>query len=205
MPRSTPALCLAFSFVLACSATSASPRVDGAPVLLAAGVRNSAGRDARSSGALTRPNRTAPPDARVPGGSPLHDARSDSTGSSGDAFVPASRRPFPTMLHGSGPVLSPVAVVTITAANETLTSELDAFLDALIASSWWTNVTAPTTGPTQAEMVAYIQGVLAEGGPQPNGKTCYVLYLPAPSTSTYRRLHCIPAATHRRPSKRATT
>ncbi len=117
-------------------------------------------------------------------------------GSSGDAFVPASHRPFPTIFHGSGPVLSPVTVVTITAANETLTAELDAFSDALVASSWWTNVTAPygleapasslhldgpaiTTSPTQAEMVAYIQGVLAAGGPQPNGKTCYVLYLPA--------------------------
>ncbi len=92
--------------------------------------------------------------------------------------------------------MSGLTLVTITASNDSLAAPLQAFGDALVQSQWFQTVAAPyslaapvaslhvtgapaiTTTLSQPEVVAYIQAVIAAGGPQPNGNTLYLLYVP---------------------------
>jgi hypothetical protein len=92
--------------------------------------------------------------------------------------------------------MSGLTLVTITAGNDSLAPSLQAFGDALAQSQWFQTVAAPyglaapvaslhvTGAPainsllTESEVIAYIQAVIAAGGPQPNGHTLYLLYTP---------------------------
>jgi hypothetical protein len=102
--------------------------------------------------------------------------------------------PFPQVPANSGKVLNPMQLVTIVALNDEYASQLFAFGDELIAGAWWAAVSADyrlgtpvsnlhLTGPAiagsidLASMESYITQVIASG-PQPNGNTLYLLYLP---------------------------
>jgi hypothetical protein len=103
--------------------------------------------------------------------------------------------PFPTFGRGTGPILNPITLVTIVAANDTLADRLFAFGDAVLQSPWWRAVGAEyglgpvastfrVTGPAITQdidrtvLAAYIAGAVADGGPAPNGRTLYLLFLP---------------------------
>lgn len=112
-------------------------------------------------------------------------------------FRSAATQSFPAMQQGGGPTLDGATLVSIVVAGDPVAPQLFAFADALIESSWWTSfgdgygLASPAksvhvTGPalpsdhvSNADIVAYLQGLIASGAaPAPNGKTIFVLYLP---------------------------
>ena len=125
-------------------------------------------------------------------------------------FRPAVTQSFPAMQRGGGPTLDAATLVSIVVEGDPVATELFAFADALIRSPWWASfgdgyaLTAPArsvhvTGPalpsdnvSDADMVAYIQRLIASGAaPAPDGKTIFVLYLPfgvTPSNDGCERL-----------------
>ncbi len=108
-------------------------------------------------------------------------------------FAPA-RRGFPPLRANTSAVLNPMTLVTVVAQNDSLANALFTFGDHLVASEWWTAAAQPfglgaatsvhatgpaiTANPTQDQMIAYLQSVIAAGAPAPDGHTCYLLYLP---------------------------
>jgi hypothetical protein len=112
------------------------------------------------------------------------------------AFAPAAHRPWPQLQPNTGRTLSPMTLVTIVAANDTLASGLFAFGDAAIASSWWkqagseygvgpaarsvhVNAPAITASMKTADVVQYIADAIGDAGaPAPDGKTLYLVYMP---------------------------
>jgi hypothetical protein len=114
------------------------------------------------------------------------------------AFTPAAHRAWPQLQRNSGRTLSPMTLVTIVTADDTLAPGLFAFSDAIIASSWWKetgaeygvgpaaksiHVSGPaiTASMTTAEVIQYIADTTVgdAGAPAPNGNTLYLLYLPS--------------------------
>ena len=111
-------------------------------------------------------------------------------------FVEAPHRPFPEIPANGHEVLSPMKLVSIVSAGDTLADDLLDFGDALVASNWWKAVGADyglttsthvrihsseaiTSNPTQSGMDAYI-GRAISGHPEAadNGHAMYMLYLP---------------------------
>lgn len=145
----------------------------------------------------------AQPDAAAPAES-VADAAVDAP----DApFVPGPHRPWPQLVApvavpGRQHVLRPMTLVTLVAANDTLSSQLFAFSDALIKSAWWhatsdeygvgtpeksLHVTVPAIDHdlTEQEIAGYIdQARTSSGAPPPNGNTLYLLYVPSPHEAT---------------------
>jgi hypothetical protein len=112
-----------------------------------------------------------------------------------EAFPPD----FPTIQSQGGPVLTKPRVVTVTWASDSQAPTLQAFDEAIGASSYWTSVTgeygvgpienvnvAVTTAPpaqwddTQIDAWVKQQAQSGSSGwPAPDGETVYVVYLPA--------------------------
>jgi len=108
-----------------------------------------------------------------------------------------SHRPFPFVPIGDGALLSPAGLVTIVPANEPGAQQLFAFSAGVGASQWWAtiaaayglttvtplaNITAPalTVDVTDHDVYDIITAAVAQnGGPERNGNTIYMLYLPA--------------------------
>jgi hypothetical protein len=133
------------------------------------------------------------------GGAPDSGGTGDDALSLADApdsgFVPAHHPLFPTVPNNGHPMTGPITLVTVLAENDALSTELAAFSDALTASSWWATVAseygiAPaakslhlTGSPivsnlSTADIASYLESAISDGGPQPNGNTIYLLYLP---------------------------
>jgi hypothetical protein len=125
--------------------------------------------------------------------------QSQDAGADAGAFVPAPHRTIPPLQAQPGMTMSPLTLVTITATGDAFGPQLNDFGDALIQSQWWHSVSQPyalampaaslhVTGPTittpmaEADLVQYVQNVIANGGPAPNGSTLYLLYLPETSS-----------------------
>lgn len=135
-----------------------------------------------NSGSTSKPDAAASIDAPVPMDAP--------------AFMQALNPGFPAIGSRDHVVLSPAVVVTIVASNDTYATQLQSFGNQLVASNWWSAVSAgyslgtPTSmtvvGPaiaagnmSNAQMQAYIQALItANQIPAANGKTVYMLYLP---------------------------
>jgi hypothetical protein len=114
----------------------------------------------------------------------------------GGIFVPAAHRTIPPLARNSGALSTPLTLVTITAVNDALAPVLQDFGDALIQSQWFRTVGAPYALPTPTasihvadqpaiggamssiDIVTYLQNVIGDAGPSPNGSTLYLLYLP---------------------------
>jgi hypothetical protein len=111
-------------------------------------------------------------------------------------FEPAPHRDFPQVPDNGGPVLAPMRLVTVVAQNDDLQDQLFAFGDALVTSAWWTAVgldyglgvagpsvhvvgpaIAPGTTLDQPTFTQYVTDAI-QGGPEPDGRTMYMLYLP---------------------------
>jgi hypothetical protein len=76
------------------------------------------------------------------------------THESGAPFVPAAHRPLPQLLHAGGSVLTNATVVPVTFDGDPLRADLERFVAAFGASSWWKQTTAE-----------YGVGALAAGTP----------------------------------------
>jgi hypothetical protein len=79
------------------------------------------------------------------GGSSATRAGTDAGGGShgdGGVFVEAPHAPFPQLVFPGGPILIAPQVVTVTFAGDSNADALEAFDDDIVASSWWTTVTA---------------------------------------------------------------
>jgi hypothetical protein len=127
--------------------------------------------------------------------SPTNDAAGDAPDSA--PFATAPHRPWPQLLPHTGHVLAPLTLVSIVTQGDPLASGLFAFGDALPQSAWvkaagdeygvgavtgHTKVTGPAlaTAPDRAGLLQYITDLVANGtAPAPDGKTLYVVYLPA--------------------------
>jgi len=114
---------------------------------------------------------------------------SSTSSTSGSTFQPAGHLTLPALSPWDGRTTSPMTLVTITASNDDLAPTLQAFSDALVQSQWFQTVGAPyglqlaaaslhvtgtpaiNTSLTDAQIVGYIQAVIADGGPSPNGST----------------------------------
>lgn len=148
----------------------------------------------------------------------MHDAASDGTGivqhdgaADGSGGVDATSdgapdgsmvdgggavAPFPSVtLHGAG-VMTNIKLVSVVASNDTNGSTLLSFGDALVASQWWTTVSAPygagpfashtkltgstlTGNVTVDQIQTFIRSTLtAQGQPAPDANSLYMLYLP---------------------------
>jgi hypothetical protein len=112
-------------------------------------------------------------------------------------FQSAPHRGLPQMPVSANPkFLNPMTLVTIVASNDADIDSLFQFSDALSAGAWWTAVAgdygigapsqsihltgAAITGDmTNSELVPYIQQTVGTTGPQPNGNTLYLMYMPA--------------------------
>ena len=117
--------------------------------------------------------------------------------SSACGFSPAAHAPFPEVQSRGGPLLAPLTLVSITTPEEPLAASLSSFADALAASDWWRAVSAdygvgPIAGVSHVvggaitsplsdhDAFDYVTETLAQPGvPRPDGKTLYVIYLPA--------------------------
>lgn len=129
----------------------------------------------------------------------MHTGIDDGSGTGGGMVIQgagfaALHRAFPQMPFTGGKFLNPMTLVTIVASNDTERAALFQFSDDLIQSTWWPAVTAGfglprpmaslhltgaaiTADVTEAQLITYIQQTIA-GGPQPNGNTLYLMYLP---------------------------
>jgi hypothetical protein len=127
----------------------------------------------------------------------------------GGGFLPATHRTVPPLQADPGKTMTPLTLVTITTTGDALASQLDGFSDALVQSQWWKTVSQPyslaipaasihVTGPAittpmaSGDIVQYIENLIADGAPAPNGSTLYLLYLPSTSSfsdSTFEGYH----------------
>ncbi len=110
-----------------------------------------------------------------------------------DAGFAAPHRSFPQLAQGPG-VLDPLTLVLVTSEGDDGGPTLDALTEALLATGWWTTAQqtfglgavtfvsrtgAPIGGAmTDQTALDYVGGVVADGGPEPDGKTVYLLFLP---------------------------
>ncbi len=105
---------------------------------------------------------------------------------------------FPLLVNEGGHILSPLRLVVVVAANDSLRDSLFAFAKALPASQWWPAVATPygvsataaaftVTGPpiaagTQMTLVdidAYVQAAAIDSaGFTADGRTTYLIFLP---------------------------
>lgn len=111
-------------------------------------------------------------------------------------FEPASHPPWPQVPANEGVVLKSMKLVTVVTSGDPNANSFFAFDDALIASSWWTQISqeyglgtptqdvqvtgpAMTANPTESDMASYIETAIA-GTPAAvaDGNTMYMLYLP---------------------------
>ena len=77
-------------------------------------------------------------------------------------FVPGPHRPWPQLVSpvdvpGRQHVLRPMTLVTLVAANDTLSSQLFAFSDALVKSAWW-HATSDAYGVGTPEKSLHVTG-----------------------------------------------
>ncbi len=106
---------------------------------------------------------------------------------------------FPMLVNEGGHILSPLRLVVVVAANDSLRDSLFAFAKALPASQWWPQVATPfgisptataftVAGPpiaagtqmTLADVTAYVQAAAIDSaGYAADGRTMYLIYLPA--------------------------
>jgi hypothetical protein len=106
---------------------------------------------------------------------------------------------FPMLVNEGGHILSPLRLVTVVAANDSLRDSLFAFAKALPASQWWPQVATPfgvsptataftVTGPpiapgTQmayADVIGYVQAAAVDSaGYAADGRTTFLFFLPA--------------------------
>lgn len=110
----------------------------------------------------------------------------------------AAPHTFPAIPNRGGHVLSPLRLVVVAAANDNLRDSLFAFADALLASAWWRTVAgdygvasaagvlkvtgAPLSGVnlTSSQLQGYVRSTIsASAALAPDGRTLYLLYLPA--------------------------
>jgi len=105
---------------------------------------------------------------------------------------------FPMLVNEGGHILSPLRLVAIVAANDSLRDSLFAFAKALPASQWWPQVATPfgvsatataftVTGPpiaagtqmTFADVTAYVQAAAVDSaGYAADGRTTFLMFLP---------------------------
>jgi hypothetical protein len=140
---------------------------------------------AAALGACTAPNWNAVTDGAAP---------VDAAAPPDLAFVPAPHAPFVQVPTGGGPMLNPLSLVVIVTDGDPLENDLFAFAKKMPKSAWWTAVTAdfgavPATvsaivGPaitsdvSGSDIIAYVDSLVANGAPQPDGHTFYLVYLP---------------------------
>ena len=124
-----------------------------------------------------------------------HDAAPDVV-ESGPPFMMAAHPPWPQVPGNALVVLHSMKLVTVVTSGDANAADLFAFGDALIASSWWSQIAqeyglgtpsqnvhvtgaAMTANPTEAQMLSYIEAAVA-GTPAAaaDGDTMYMLYLP---------------------------
>ncbi len=134
--------------------------------------------------ACTSPNRNKPTDGAA-----------DAAAATADlAFVPAPHAPLVKVPTGSGPRLNPLSLVVIVGDGDPLANDLFAFAKGMPKSAWWTAVTADygdvpvsvsaivgpaiTSNVSGGDVIAYVDNLVANGAPQPNGHTFYLVYLP---------------------------
>ena len=114
-------------------------------------------------------------------------------------FAPAKHAAFPRIVNQGGPILTPLRLVVIIAANDPLRDSLTAFATAMASSHWWQQVAAPygiaqtatsasVIGPpiasgtslAPAAVVNYVQAAAIDSaGYQHDGRTTYMMFLPA--------------------------
>ena len=120
-------------------------------------------------------------------------------GSSTEPSLPATGNGrFPTLLNGGGRLLTPLRLVVVVAANDSLRDSLFAFAKALPTSQWWPQVAtsygvsptataftvsgpaiAPGTQLGLADVFAYVQtAAIDSAGFSPDGRTVYLIFLP---------------------------
>jgi hypothetical protein len=104
---------------------------------------------------------------------------------------------FPMLTNYGGHLLSPLRIVAIAAANDSLRDSLFAFAKALPASQWWPAVATPfgvsptataftVTGPpipagtvmSLPDIDAYVDSAAINSGYAADGRTIYVVFLP---------------------------
>ncbi len=105
---------------------------------------------------------------------------------------------FPMLFNEGGHILSPLRLVVVVAANDSLRDSLFAFAKALPASQWWPQVATPfgisptataftVTGPpiaagtpmALADITAYVQAAAIDSaGYAPDGRTTFLIFLP---------------------------
>jgi len=117
-------------------------------------------------------------------------------------FHAAAHRPFPQIPARGGVVLSHPRLVSIVASNDSYSSELFAYSDALTKSAWWKSVaheygisgfassehvvaSKPIDGDlTNADVDAFVSAAIAgDASLAPDGHTIYVLYFPTDDTT----------------------
>jgi hypothetical protein len=111
---------------------------------------------------------------------------------------------FPLLTNAGGHVLSPLRLVVVVAANDSLRDSLFAFAKSLPSSQWWRTVAAPygvsssatsatVLGPPIApgtqlafgDLLSYVQQVVIDSaGYRADGHTVYLVYLPPGVTCT---------------------
>ncbi len=105
---------------------------------------------------------------------------------------------FPLLVNEGGHILSPLRLVVIVAANDSLRDSLFAFAKALPTSQWWPQVATPfgvsptataftVTGPpiaagtqmTFADVTSYVQAAAVDSaGYAADGRTTFLIFLP---------------------------
>lgn len=105
---------------------------------------------------------------------------------------------FPLLVNEGGHILSPLRLVVVVAANDSLRDSLFAFAKALPASQWWPQVATPfgvsptataftVTGPpiaagtqmTFADVTSYVQAAAVDSaGYAADGRTTFLIFLP---------------------------
>jgi hypothetical protein len=123
---------------------------------------------------------------------------SGTTGST-TGFATAAHGPLPDLVSQGGPTLSPLDVVTISYADVQL--DLDGYVDALLASDWFSEVgteygiqagahlasyTVPSTAPTaisDPQIQSFLAGLIESNAvPAPTSTTVYALEYPPETT-----------------------
>ena len=120
-------------------------------------------------------------------------------GTDTEPSTPTTGNPkFPMLVNEGGHLLSPLRLVTVVAANDSLRDSLFAFTEALPASQWWPAVAIPfgvsptataftVTGPpiapgtqmTLSDVTAYVQAAAVDSaGYATDGRTVYTIFLP---------------------------
>ena len=199
MAASFGALACAIGGTLGCGGAGAGAGADAAGGADAYAMLNSGDAALSDAGAGSRDSGAPTPTTQGDGDVPT-DASSDALVTDAGPDVAVARRPFPVLPNTGGRTLVSPTLVTIVASNDALASTLPGFSDAVVSSQVWAQVSAEyglgaitsathIVGPslsgtlTTGQIADYISAAISgDAGPQPDGRTIYLVSLPDGAT-----------------------